>query len=279
MNPHTSVSQMNTFWKCAMQWYLRKTIGPVPSSAFQHMGKGGHAAIEKNLTHKIETGVLLGESDVTDIARDAVNSEWEKEPPQFSDEDKESAITSKGAAVDKAVNLSRVHHNIVAPYIRPLADVLPNGKFKGIEREWRLETPLGVDITGVIDICEGESAGWKIRDTKFKGKSPTAGEVAGSLQFTGYHLALSVLDKHDCALQMDALVQTKTKRYFKAVPTARNGFDHQDFLNRLWLMQEAIRKGVFLPCQRDHWACSEKWCGYFNDDCPYGRKGRERVTA
>jgi len=276
MNPHYSVSQMSMFWKCAMQWYLKKKVGPVAPSAFLIMGKGGHRAIEKNLTHKIETGVLLGESDVADIARDAVNEEWANEPPQFSDEDKESAITSKGAAVDKAVNLSKVHHNIVAPEIRPISDLTADGKFKGIERDWRLHTPLGVDLMGKIDICEDESAGWRIRDTKFTGKRPSDNQVHGSIQLTGYHLALSVLDHHDCMLQMDALVQTKTKRYFVPKPTIRNAFDHQDFLNRLAAMHDAQEKGVFLPCQRDSWPCSEKFCGYFASICAYGRRGRER---
>lgn len=269
MNPHYSVSQMNTFWMCPMQWYHRYVLNlKIPPSVFMVIGKGGHKSIQKNLTNKIEKGVLLAESEVSDAARDAVNAEWDKETPMLSDEDKESEATTKGEAVDRAVSLSMLHHNVAAPEIRPIA----------VERKWELATPLGIDIIGVIDICEDEAAGWRIRDTKFKGKSPSDREVHQSIQFTGYHLALQVLDAHDCMLQMDALVQTKTKKYFKPMPTTRNNIDHQDLLNRMVAMHEAITKGVFLPCQRDHWACCGARCGYY-DKCAYGRKGRERMTA
>ena len=267
MNPHTSVSQMNTFWRCAIQYYWRYPMGlKVPPGVTLIIGKGGHKSVESNLNAKKDNGVLLPESDVLDIAAEAVNAEWDKEPPRLSPEEQtEGEKNVRGKAVDRAVLLSRLHHCKVAP------DIIPTG----VEREWRLEIPhLSVDLVGIIDVCEPD----RIRDTKFKSKSPTAGEVDGSLQFTAYHLARKVIDGVDCKLQMDALVSTKEAKYVP-MPTTRTVADHQDLLNRLCVMQEAIEKGVFLPCQRDSWACSEKWCGYFNDVCPYGRKGRERVTA
>jgi len=35
----------------------------------------------------------------------------------------------------------------------------------------------------------------------------------------------------------------------------------------------AIKTGIFPPTNPDSWWCSEKWCGYWDDVCPFGRKG------
>ena len=266
MNPHYSVSQMNTFWMCAMRYYWRYPMGlKVPPGVIAVMGKGGHKSIEANLNAKKDTGLLLELEAVEQIAYTEVNRLWDDEAPRLSpDEAAEGEKNVRGRAVDRAVVLSRLHHTVVAP------DILPTH----VERTVRVEIPhLGVDFLGIIDVCEAD----RIRDTKFKSKSPTAGEVNGSLQFTAYHLARKVVDGVDCKLQMDALVSTKEPKYVAAT-TTRTTVDHQDLLDRLVLMHQAIQKGVFLPCQRDSWMCSEKWCGYW-DNCPFGRKGRERVTA
>lgn len=263
---HYSVSQMNMFWRCPLQYMHRYVEGrKVPPGVIAIVGKGGHKSVEKNLSHKIQHGILLPDDAVGDIAADAVNAEWDTEPPRLSPEDaSEGENIVRGRAVDRAVSLAKLHHVEAAPNIVPVA----------VEREWRLHTPLDIDLVGIIDVCEPAC----IRDTKFKSKSPTQAEADGSLQFTSYHLARTVLDKLDCELRMDALVSTKTPKYISFL-TTRSDLDHRDFLNRLWQMDNAIKKGVFMPCQRDHWCCSEKWCGYFNDVCPYGRRARERVTT
>lgn len=267
MNPHYSVSQMNMFWRCGLQYMHRYVNGlKVPPGVAVLVGKGGHKSVEANLKRKKEAGLPLDREAVEEIAYAEVKRLWAEQPPLLTeDEQTKGEQTVRSNALDRAVCLSGLHYAVVAPEIMPTH----------VEREWRLHTPLDVDLVGIIDVCE--PAG--IRDTKFVSRTPSADDVHGNLGLTAYHMARCILDgSTDWTVQIDAMVSTKQPKYV-AMPTTRTAFDHQRLLNRIAGMHTAIQKGVFLPCPEGSWMCTPWRCGYWNSTCPYGRRGRERMTA
>ena len=163
--PHLSASQLEMFARCGLQWYHRyieKDIDPPGVAMVQ--GKACHKGIEVNLGHKKETGQLLQEQEVAEVARDEVNRVWAEDGISLTDE--EAALGEKavrGEAVDNAVAFAIAHHRTLAPIITPLH----------LERRFDLElTGYPYDLVGYIDIQEPSG----IRDTKTKNtRAPSLG--------------------------------------------------------------------------------------------------------
>lgn len=268
MKPRIHQSQMNTLFRCGMQYFKRYVEGLiVPPSISMIRGTGTHAAVGKNLIHKRDTGALLDRAEVADAARDAVNAAWGESGAYLTEEDR--TVPEKllrGQAVQTAISLAQCHHAELAPALQPVH----------IERPFRLEHPdLAFDLQGTIDLQEPGT----LRDLKTSSKSPAKGIADSSMQLTFYSMAINALDKTPPErICLDYAVSTKTPKIVTQ-ETTRGPDDWRQLLDRANAMYDAIQKGVFLPTNPDNWVCSEKYCGYWKDACPYGRKNRKRVTA
>jgi hypothetical protein len=73
------------------------------------------------------------------------------------------------------------------------------------------------------------------------------------------------------------LVKTKEPKAV-VISTARDDTDYNAMLERVKLACDLIESGAFNPCSPDHWGCSAKWCGYWQDVCPFGRRSRSLVS-
>jgi len=261
-------SQIGTWDHCPMQYYFRYVKGRIkPPGVALIRGQGVHQAAEKDLTAKRDNGALLPDDEVTDIARDTVVSYWQQNGVRLSDDEKaqgEKAVIAE--TIDTAVGLAATHHGELAPVLEPVH----------IERPWKLELQgCPVDLQGTIDLQEPQS----LRDLKTSAKSPTRTAAETSLQLTMYHLAASKLDGvQPEQVALDFLVSTKTPKIV-TLRSTRDPSDWQQLLDRVAVMAQAIDAGVFVPRLPDHWICSDKWCGYWRDECPFGRRHRTGARA
>lgn len=240
-----------------------------PPSVRMVEGTAVHRAGEFNLTSKIESGELLPESDVCDIARDSLNQEWDGEGVQLSIEEKAAGESKvKGSATDAAVRMARAEHRILAPSIEPAY----------VERRFRLEHPdLPFNIQGTIDTQEITG---RIRDRKTSRKTPPISKAHTSSQLSLYGLAVKSLDgKAPDKMYLDTIVDLKTGPKIVTYETTREPEDFAMELRRMQTVYGAIEKGVFLPCNADNWMCQQKYCPFWEDVCEYGRRGRKRMDS
>lgn len=256
--PHLSISQLEMFAKCPKQWEYRYVYGiKTPPGVAATVGKGTHAANEKDLRQKMDWGVLMTEDEVKDTAADSLRAAWEREQPVVRDGD-----LTQGQAVDQTVALTSLYHRLLAPKLEPVA----------LERAFLIEIPdLAHDVMGVVDV----ETPTMIRDTKTSKRSPDRDAAARSPQLAAYHLRATLDGQPGKGVALDYLVknQRPTLVTVEATPTED---DHNAFLGRVALASQAITAGVFPPTSPSNWWCTQKWCGYW-DRCEFG--ARQRVSA
>lgn len=256
-----SVSGLNMLTRCGEQYRFRYIEGiKSPPGWSLIVGRGTDETVNQDLLNKVNTGHLLPDEAIPDLARDAVTSAWDSEEVKLDDDLAEMGQdAAKAYAVDTAVTCSRLHHHEAAPRISPTH----------IQRSWALDVK-GVDLqlAGVIDVQEGQSS---VRDTKTSKKSPSADEADKNLQLTTYAYAVRQIDGQAPAkVCLDYCVHTKTPKLVQLEST-RTAADYEHLFHRIWAAHEAIQKGVFTPAPLDAWYCSERWCGYWGQ-CRYARR-------
>lgn len=261
-----SITKMNMLDRCGMQYYYRYEEGlAVPPGVAVIRGIGTHRAIEADLKNKIETGELLPGEQVADIARDAVNAEWEQSggPRLTDDERDEGGDRVRGKTVDGTVRLASLYHDRVAPEVMPSA----------VEQEFTLKLPDGLpDLRGVIDIMAAD----KVADVKTVSKTPPSSMADQSTQLTAYALAAWRLGgPENQRVEIHALIDTNSPKEL-IMESVRDKADYKRFIRRVERYAEVIQNGAFLPAPEDSWVCSSRWCGYYDHICPFGRRGRAR---
>lgn len=256
-------SSLGLLWRCGIAYDFRYNKGlKIPPNASMISGSGTHKSIEKNLTSKIENDKFLPIDEAQDIARDETNNLWNQGVRLTEDEAVCGVKKAKGDTVDKAIALSGLHYEKVAPALNPTE----------IESEFVLELEkYPYDIAGKIDIIEDKKS---VRDTKTSGKCPNSNSADISDQLTMYYLAQKI--KNGVApenLYLDYLYQTPKNKICKniTIPTARNDEDVKVLLALIEQSMKILKSGIFTPASPDFWMCSKKWCGYFGI-CRYSRK-------
>lgn len=256
--PHLSHSQMETYVKCPKQWEWRYVKGiKSPPGVAAVIGKATHVPIAKNLQQKLDWGIALLPEEVKDAAADAVHAAWVKEPPVRAEGDPD-----EGQAVDVTVRLAALHAEKVAPAIEPVA----------VEQAFVIEMPGPYDFLGIVDV----ETPTMIRDTKTSKKKPADDAATRSQQLVAYHLRATIDGRPDKTVALDYLVKGRHPSVvtLEAAPT---GDDHNAFLRRFSAISHAIQSGSFPPTSPTSWACSQKWCGYWENHCEFGR--RQRVSV
>lgn len=274
--PHVSPSSMGTFALCGVM-YQKKYIDKIPRAVGTALIIGGatHSSVQRDLRHMIDTGLLLKDAEIQDIARDAFAVKWNTSGDILLSED-EKAIGEqavRGAGTDLSVALAMLHHYEIAPNLFP----------SHVEHKFRLVIKgYPYDILGILDVRE-EGAESKlfshyvtVRDTKTAGKTPSQQDVDRTEQLTVYAMwERQSSGKAPGAVFIDALVKTKVPKAV-SLKSTRNDYDFQTFLLRMERFCEALEKGAFVPCDPTDWICTPKWCGYY-DTCPFGRRKRVQV--
>lgn len=254
------VSALNMLGFCGEQFrraYIEKER--IPPGVAMLVGTGVDRAVTKNLQNKIDKGELLPVAEVTQEARDTVTNEWASGVRLDDEEAAVGIAITKGAAVDKAVRLSSLHAVEMAPRLAPTH----------VQRGWVVELAgFPVDLAGTIDVQEGGAA---VRDTKTKGKSPSATVAEFDDQLTMYAMAVKVLDgTAPKSVALDCLIDNKTP-VLKSFVSTRDDDDFKALLARTEMAVTIMDKGAFMPVKQTDPLCSPKYCGYWQT-CKYVRR-------
>lgn len=264
MKPAIHQSQLEMLTgKCSAMYEFRYVQGiKVPPGIAVHAGTGVHAGAAEDYRSKQANGHLLATDELENTAVEAFEAALEKDGAI------EDTPDARGDALDRTVKLARLHHSHVAPFHEP-ADV---------EKSFRLElNGFPIDVVGTIDLLESNG---DLSDVKTSGKSPSESIVHSSVQLSAYALAANVMrglpPETEVNVRLDYLVDTKTPKH-APLESSRNIIDAQNFLQRVELANKLIESGIFPPTSPSNWVCSERYCGYYKDVCPFGRRGRSRA--
>jgi hypothetical protein len=248
---YLSISQIETYMKCGLQYYYRYVQGKMtPPGIALVTGSSGHAALELNFTHKAETMDDLPVEDVLDKFSDSYD--------QKVVEVEGMGKVAKGAEKDRTAKLITIHQEIMAPSLMPMDQ-------SSVEGEIRM--PIGgVPMLGYFDL-ETDTA---LIDHKFVGKAKGTNEANDSLQLTFYSKAKN---KPDVAF--NCLIKSKPNkagdkwsdpRVVMVTGRTRTEADYKWLESVVRFVAAAISRGVFVPAPPDHWACTKRFCGYY-DQC------------
>jgi hypothetical protein len=247
--------------KCPVQFeyvYMKGMRRP-PGSALV-TGRGVDSAANQNLGSKMLTGELLELDVVSDIARDTVAAEIEKDgmvlEPDEADIGLKAAI---GVAKDRAVRMARQHAIELAPVLDPLT----------IQRKYEVEIDCEtgpIDFSGYSDV---ETKANVQRDLKSSRKSPPADAAENSMQLTAYATMKTITDGvPPASLSLDTIVTLKKETKIIQQPTTRSRDQMAQYLDRTRRAAGLIRSGNFNPTDPSNWWCSQHWCGFW-DLCPH----------
>jgi hypothetical protein len=253
---HISVSQINMFGRCPEQWrrrYLERDIFP-PGIA-THVGSGVHFAAEVNDRPKIESG----EDQPLDVLTDAAAEKYEqkiKDGVFIPREQRASASEDIAKGKDRAVALTKVFANVIAPLRQPAY----------VEERVELEVEgLPVHFLGILDCLSADGV---LDDLKTSGRKWNQGRADHELQPTLYRqLVKQLTGLPPRAITFDVLVAGK-RLAAQRVVTTRNDEDFAVLVQRARLMIAQVDAGIFPPAQPGAWICSQKWCGYWWS-CPH----------
>jgi hypothetical protein len=263
-----SISQLETLSKCGEQYRRRYILHQrTPSGISMIVGGVVDKAVTKNLEAKMTTGQLLGRDELREFvmreyaAKIAEESEEGKEGIGFTEKELlEGKDESIQEGKEKAVRLTLLHADVVAPKLNPLY----------LQRHLSVELPgYPFDIGGILDIQEVDS----VRDTKAKSKTPSKDAAETDDQLTVYAFLVLMNDGMiPPKLILDCLIDTKIPKY---VPfeTTRVEEDFNALFERTSVACQAIESGIFMPARESDWWCSKDYCGFWQT-CKYVKRSR-----
>lgn len=256
MITHLSVSQLDMFQRCGEQWrrrYLDEEV--IPPGIAARVGTGVHKAAERNFKGKMESGEDMPLDAFQDCAAEAYDNAL-KDGVFFAPDEVPGARAAMAEGKDKVVSLATLFRNELAPFINPAL----------VEYKTTIGLP-GVDlpVMAILDLYTQDKA---LRDLKTSSKKWAEDKAHTSPQPTVYREAVKeATGEYPASLIFDVLVSNKTP-VLQTIPTTRTDEDLAILARQFELMLAAVRAGIFMPAERDSWACSMKYCGYFFT-CPH----------
>jgi hypothetical protein len=226
-------------------------------------GKAVHGVAAADLTHRRDTGRLMPEEQIVDLAASHFATESYEVDWRHEDED-------PGAAKDQTIGMARAHHAILAPTIRPL------------HVEHRMERRLaGLPLTllGFADVIEGaaDAGPMAIRDLKSSKEAPDGANKGKPKRNEKYvpQLATYLLlfaaeaNSRSVSTAIDYVWPTKGGQAIPApMEITRN--DVRLALEDYAGLIKVYEAGVFPRTGRGSWVCTVARCAFFAE-CILGR--------
>lgn len=239
---HFSYSQLSTYLTCPLRYKLHYVdlIAPAFTASSLVFGHAIHEAVGAfHQQHLL--GDTLSPDEMVDVYRQAWASRDGGEV-RFFNGDNESTLT------EKASQILSVFHNSFDPTVQIL----------GIEEFFEVQLAREVPpFRGYIDVIEQRTDGTiTVADLKTCSKKPSAAQVHGNLQLTGYSLGAQALgfDPEQLALRLDVLTKTKNPEMVR-LETSRTKADRERFVKLVKHVWLSIEGNAFFP--REDWQCSQ----------------------
>jgi len=241
---HLSISQINTYLRCPLQYYWRYVEGlKIPPASAVIFGLATHAALEHNYRHKKETG----EDRPVEEVQEVFAQEFDRLAPQAQWEEGEKP----GEVKDEGIKTTELYMREVAPETYPALVEEPfEIQFENVE----------YTLKGVVDIIQYDGT---IVDTKTSKRSPSAEQLDKDLQLTAYSLGYRIITgRPENGLRMDYIVRTKSPKIVTLTAEPRTEKEVDRLLKLLGYVARAIRDKLFYP-QPHNFMCTPTGCGYW----------------
>lgn len=240
---HLSVSRVNTFKRCPMQYYFRYCEGIIsPPSGALSLGSSFHVAIGTNYEQKLKSRVDLKVEEVLDLfsadfdERTHETAWWEDEKPaQFK---------------DQGAGLLRVYQKEIAANVQPAS----------VEREF--EMPFenkGWTFIGRIDLIDIED---RVIEAKTIGRRPPAPQADHILQTIAYTTGFRQEGHKESGARIDYAVKNK-KPICVSYPFQVHDVQVEFFLTEVARVAHMIESEMFMNSRHlSPFPCSHRYCGY-----------------
>lgn len=251
MRLRLSPTSINQYLRCPRQWAYRWIEGlRVPPAGAMKLGRSFHHAVEANYRQKIESHKDLPQDEVVDRFADSFKREMESEEVTLD------PWQTKDKLKDEGVWVTKTHHRVIAPQVQPVAV------------EHRIELPIGIDddpmsceLVGVVDLVDDHNI---IRDNKAVARIPNEIDVNRDIQLTSYSLLHRLATgKPESGLTLDVVV--KGKGIAQVLKTRRTKEALALHVNLIGNVAKGVKAEAF-PQNPTTWACSPRFCGYW-DKC------------
>ena len=254
---YISVSQLGMYERCAESYrrrYLEKEI--IPPGMALLKGTGVHGGAKKNFKQKIESHEDMKKSDIVESSVSKFEERMKDDGYQLSADEKTMGPGKViGMTKDSVAKLSALYADEVAPEYQPLQ----------VEEHQRLVLSGEYDLYVVMDLADDKGI---VVELKTASKKKAAKEVDNSEQLTFYSLVYKAINgKMPKAVRLEVLVDKKNRER-QMLEGTRDDADLQTLVRRINTMIAGLEAGIFMPCSRDSWTCSEKWCGFYRT-CKY----------
>jgi len=271
-----SISSARMFARWGEQYRFKREVGPMAPGIALVRGKGLDAAANLNNEQKAKTRIDLPLEEIEAAAADSVEASFHGQVMLTPDERQLGAQAVKDDTKDRAVRLARRYRDAVAPRIQP--GLLPNGE-PAVQAAVSASLPaIGLELYGVMDLQDEARV---IRDLKSSGKSPNRDAAEKSSQLSMYGLLDHILTGAPTSrLALDTVVLTDGGKCYAAdaQETTRGPEEHVAMIERLGTIKNAIEREIFVPTDPDNWACSPRFCGYY-EQCRYTQRGASRPQS
>lgn len=264
MNDHISISQINTFSMCELQYYFSYIMGiKAPPKAAMTVGTATHRGVEHMYSAIKDTGNYLC-SNAMDVARDYIvkdpeTTDWEAISPSTLKE-------IRGTAIDRSVKMVKAYDK--AGY----ADDVEQKQILGVEakadvtfRSDGCNTPP--HIIGYADLVLAD----KVIDFKTSSRKISSPTGQHFLQNGFYAMAF---DKNSSAIHSISCNAKATSAQASDFEVPMIGMQVlRDVIQIFWdKIKTTEQSGNWMPTGMTHqWACS--YCGYGRTGkCPFMMK-------
>jgi len=264
---HLSSSQLNTYLNCGMSYFYSKIehrkAPPGIAAIAKNKGIAIHKGIEHNLSSVIKNQRMSPLSDV----KDAVSTAYDAAIKE--DEIIETEDCKVGTEKDRAIILTELHYTDIAPKLKPVAVELAIAAYVN-----------DIHFVGYIDIKEktGRVIDTKSRSaTRNKFKDYEYEKSIAGIFYTYHDLLQQKQNGIEIPIappyRLDGLIDARYP-YTHQVEITYQESDFEYLRLIVGLVERSYETGCFAPCSPGYWKCSPRWCGYYEDICPFGRRKR-----
>jgi putative RecB family exonuclease len=247
--PHLSVSSINEYVECGLQYKLGKIDQVKPEYVTD-------ALLFGSAIHRVLETVHQAKKSKIPLALEFLQNEWETQWQNIVIEHPD--IRYKDSENYETLLLSG--KQLLAAYYSDI----PQDSFKVLETEAPFSFTIeGVPlpIIGVIDLIE-EDEGDNIIITDFKttSRAYSAEEIDKSFQLTVYHMAAkrNGFANREILLRFDCLIKTRSPKFLQYY-TVRTEEDERRAIKKIHSVWEGIQKGIFTPNDTS-WKCG--YCAF-----------------
>lgn len=249
-----SPSQFDMYQKCGRQYEYRYVLGKIKAPGISLVrGKSIHKGAEVTHRNTIEKGRPL----TMEEASQSVSDEFEKEKELVEDWEGKTS----GDYKDHVLRQFAIYYNTAVPLIKPVA----------VEDTFAVKFGT-VPVRGIIDLIDS------VYDVPggFEGELPPAVEVVSDLKVVGMRwpeqkvryapqLTFYSAVKGIPRVRVDLLLDQKSGTKYDAIRSVRTPSDIKLLTEDLEQVVDLIKKGIFPRTNPTTWACTPKFCGYYED--------------